>query len=399
MGAAFNAFGVAPDTDQVSLNTKEKLVQALNWWCSDAVVTGAGTGLGNIATNAKNPQLKCAPSTWKVSGIKDFSKLFDATTAPAGSTCKIAKWGKVDPLVDNRASDVAGFDGSYDDINAWDVSAATSMANMFEGATYFNFNLSSWDVSKVTDMTSMFKDAKAFDQPAVSGWLKGTHAIAGDKLKGMFQGASAFNQELNSWNVAQVTQLDSMFKGATNFSKEIGSWNVAKVISTKEMFSAAGAAFDVQEGLRSYFDQNLNDWDVGKVTDMSNMFSSAVTFNAPLSSWNVAKLSKAASMFDTATRFNQNLTRWDTGTNTGTNAAGVAILSYGLVNAGTTNWANMFKDTAMSVCNKQEFNKKMQTLPQSSAVFSGTGGGTNGEDWSYPYSVKNCYTEGEMTVP
>ena len=59
----------------------------------------------------------------------------------------------------------------------------------------------------------------------------------------------------------------------------------------------------------------------------------------------------------------------------------------------------MFKDTAMSVCNKQEFNKKMQTLPQSSAVFSGTGGGTNGEDWSYPYSQKNCYTEGEMTVP
>merc|ERR1712153_169586 len=103
------------------------------------------------------------------------------------------------------------------------------------------------------------------------------------------------------------------------------------------MFSAAnggGENYDVQEGLRSYFDQNLNDWDVGKVTDMSNMFSSAVTFNAPLSSWNVAKLSKAASMFDTATRFNQNLTRWDTGTNTG-----------------TTNWLNMFKDTAMSVCN------------------------------------------------
>ena len=138
----------------------------------------------------------------------------------------------------------------------------------------------------------MFKDAKAFDQPAVSGWLKGTHAIAGDKLKGMFEGASAFNQELNSWNVAQVTSLEAMFKGATNFSKEIGSWNVAKVISTKEMFSSDG--YDVAEGSRSYFDQNLNDWDVGKVTDMSNMFHFAVTFNAPLSSWNVAKLSKAA---------------------------------------------------------------------------------------------------------
>lgn len=46
----------------------------------------------------------------------------------------------------------------------------------------------------------------------------------------------------------------------------------------------------------------------------------------------------AQSMFDTATRFNQNLTRWDTGTNTGTNAAGVAIPNYGLVNAGTANW-------------------------------------------------------------
>merc|ERR1740117_174334 len=154
-----------------------------------------------------------------------------------------------------------------------------------------------------------------------------------------------------------------MFEGASAFNQELNSWNVTKVISMEGMFSAKGGDFDVAEGSRSYFDQNLNDWDVGKVADMSNMFSSAVTFNAPLSSWNVAKLSKAESMFDTATRFNQNLTRWDTGTNTGTNAAGVATPNYGLVNAGTANWLNMFKATAMSVCNKQEFNKKMQTMP------------------------------------
>ena len=63
---------------------------------------------------------------------------------------------------------------------------------MFNGATAFNQDISAWNTAAVTTMANMFKDATAFNQPL-------THSG-------------------NSWNLANVTNMTNMFTGATAFS-------------------------------------------------------------------------------------------------------------------------------------------------------------------------------------
>jgi uncharacterized repeat protein (TIGR01451 family) len=156
------------------------------------------------------------------------------------------------------------------------------MTGTFNGASSFNQSLNSWNVSNVTQMAGLFRDAVSF------------------------------NQDINSWNVSNVIQMGNMFKGASSFNKTLNNWNVSNVTNLYGTFEGA-----------SSFNQPLNNWDVSNVIDMTNMFKGAIAFNQPLSNWNVSNVTFMVNMFYNASSFNQSLNNWNFNPNAPINLFGL----------------------------------------------------------------------------
>lgn len=91
----------------------------------------------------------------------------------------------------------------------------------------------------------------------------------------MFRDATAFNQNIGSWNVAAVTSFKGIFQGATAFNQDISSWNVAAVTTMFEMFRDATA-----------FNQDITGWETTatdarrSINDIPRMFSGATAWLA-----------------------------------------------------------------------------------------------------------------------
>ena len=138
---------------------------------------------------------------------------------------------------------------------------ATNMEGMFQNATLFNSNLNSWNVSNVTNMSRMFF------------------------------GARNFNSQLDNWNTGNVTDMSNMFKRATNFNQDIGGWDTGNVTNMSSMFEGIGDVIN-----RNQFNKNIGNWNVVNVTNMSRMFSKCL-FNQNLYTWNTSKVTNLYYMF------------------------------------------------------------------------------------------------------
>jgi uncharacterized protein (TIGR02145 family) len=216
----------------------------------------------------------------------------------------------------------------------------TNMNLIFSSANAFNQNIGSWDVSNVSTMLFMFTGATIFNQP-IDLW----NVSNVTNMMSMFNGATAFNQPLGSWNVSKVTNMSLILNNATAFNQPIESWNVSKVTDMSNMFAGA-TAFNKPIGSWNVsnvtflngmffnaisFNQPIESWDVSNVTSTSSMFYKATAFNQPLGAWNVSNVTTMSQMFYKATAFNQPLGAW--------NVSNITILN------------NMFKDTKLSTAN------------------------------------------------
>ena len=107
-----------------------------------------------------------------------------------------------------------------------------------------------------------------------------------------------FNQDISSWDVSNVTNMNDMFSGTIDFNQDISSWDVSNVTKMGGMFSD------------SQFNGNISSWDVSNVTNMAGMFMSS-QFNQPIGDWNVSNVTDMSLMFYGTVPFNQDLSSWD----------------------------------------------------------------------------------------
>lgn len=101
----------------------------------------------------------------------------------------------------------------------------------------------------------------------------------------MFFGTYEFNQDLNAWNTANITNMKGVFWHATKFNQPL-SWDTSKVTNMEAMFSNT-----------SEFNQPLN-FNTSQVSNMTRMFNASVKFNQDLSDFCVPLILTKPSGFD-----------------------------------------------------------------------------------------------------
>lgn len=197
----------------------------------------------------------------------------------------------------------------------------TSCENMFYAYSFSTINnIDSWDVSNVTNMQDMFQSASLFNQ-SISTWDVSNVTT----MNAMFFQATAFNQNLNSWDVSSVTDMGLMFGSATAFNQNLNSWDVSSVTDMNNMFAFAisfngnisswnvSSVNDMAQMFQgaNSFNQNIGGWNVSNVNNMFGMFNAALVFNANISAWNTSNVTNMSALFQGATAFNQNIGGWN----------------------------------------------------------------------------------------
>ena len=222
-------------------------------------------------------------------------------------------------------------------------------------------------------------------------------------MSGMLCNASKFNQPLSNWNTNKVTDMSSMFEGATLFNQELNTvgayWNTGNVKNMSSMFKDC-----------SYFNKNIYEWDVSEVTKMDSMFENTVYFNADISGWNVGAVTSMNNMFKGTSDFNINLSGWNVSNVTSftdifTSALGISVCMQPIINnswAVNNNWALPIGWTTTACTNNNSANITEFGTEVGSIITNLAASGYNKDDFkdklNYIYDLSPAVIQNNIVI-
>lgn len=188
---------------------------------------------------------------------------------------------KMDPVLSNVFSDCTSL-VTINNINNWNFSAITNIAQFFSNCSNLNqnFNLS---LPAVTNLGSLFLNCAKLNSPininaplvtSLVSLFQGCTILNSSvilstgnliNINSLFRDAKTFNQDISYLNVSNVTNFDLVFYGATAFNQPL-SWSVSNGTMMNGVFLNAPA-----------FNQDISGWDFNKNVDLTN-FMNGKTF-------------------------------------------------------------------------------------------------------------------------
>lgn len=227
---------------------------------------------------------------------------------------------------------------------AWDISGVDRINSAFWGATNFNNRGQPlyWDTGSVWNMGWSFAES-SFDQnintqqvtignSAFTAWDTSSVQF----FDNMFNGATAFDQDVSGWVTTAGTNMSSMFYGASSFNQDLSSWNVTSVTNRSNFDEGAsawcGTGFD-NRGRPSDWESSLA---VGCPADVENF----VSLEAPASAVAGGELTYELSYWNSSNATTNGNTLVLTLPTDVTLPAG-ADLSGGTASGGTVTWNNL----------------------------------------------------------
>ena len=164
--------------------------------------------------------------------------------------------------ITNMANMFAGIKADILDVSKFDTRNVRNMAGMFDGAINLtNLDISKFSTDKVTDMTLMFANLTKLEQLNVSKF--NTNNVA--SMAGMFEGVSNLtNLDISNFNTDKVTDMALMFAGMTKLEQlDVSNFNTNNTASMAGMF----------EGVSNLTNLDISNFNTDKVTDMARMFA------------------------------------------------------------------------------------------------------------------------------
>jgi len=120
-------------------------------------------------------------------------------------------WGPALGQVESFARMFKGCIQYSQPMDTWDVSNVTVMDDMFNGCASFNRGLNVWGpaLGQVESFARMFKGCQQYSQPMDTWDTSGVGVT--NRMEGMFQDCTVFNENLTNWCVTGVTQEPNNF--------------------------------------------------------------------------------------------------------------------------------------------------------------------------------------------